>query len=107
MHCPTCGGDNATGIDVCRGCGTPLSVPEVTDVGALQDGPSRYNGLDALRGTAMLLGSVLHAALPYMPGVEAFWPTDRDSSRLIHAIFEFIHIWRMPLLFILTGFFAN
>ena len=55
----------------------------------------------------MLLGIVLHAALPYMLNVEAFWPTDKSSSLVINTMFQFIHIWRMPLFFILTGFFAN
>jgi glucan biosynthesis protein C len=68
---------------------------------------TRYHGLDALRGIAMLLGIVLHAALPYMPNVEAFWPADKSSSHVINTIFQFIHIWRMPLFFILTGFFAH
>ena len=55
----------------------------------------------------MLLGIVLHAALPYMPNVEAFWPADESSSHVINTIFQFIHIWRMQLFFILAGFFAN
>ena len=67
----------------------------------------RYHGLDALRGIAMLLGIVLHAALPYIPNVEAFWPADESSSHVINIIFQFIHIWRMPLFFILAGFFAK
>ena len=60
-----------------------------------------------MRGIAMLLGIVLHAALPYVPDAELFWPTDNGSSQFINAIFQFIHIWRMPLFFILSGFFAN
>ena len=67
----------------------------------------RYHGLDALRGIAMLLGIVLHASLPYIPDVAAYWPADKNSSELIKIIFEFIHIWRMPLFFVLAGFFAN
>ena len=68
----------------------------------------RYHGLDALRGIAMLLGIVLHAALPFMVGMPiSIWPTDKHSSESINVIFEFIHIWRMPLFFILAGFFAK
>ena len=68
----------------------------------------RYHGLDALRGIAMLLGIVLHAALPFMVGMPiSIWPTDKYSSESINVIFEFIHIWRMPLFFILAGFFAK
>lgn len=69
--------------------------------------PDRYHGLDALRGIAMLLGIVIHSAMPYIPNVEEFWPADASSSELINTIFQFIHIWRMPLFFILSGFFAN
>ena len=69
--------------------------------------PNRYHGLDALRGIAMLLGIVIHSALPYIPNVEGFWPTDASSSQLINIIFHFIHLWRMPLFFILAGFFAR
>ena len=67
----------------------------------------RFHGLDALRGIAMLLGIVLHAALPYIPDVEAVWPADDQSSYSITLIFHFIHIWRMPLFFILAGFFTK
>ena len=67
----------------------------------------RFHGLDALRGIAMLLGIVLHAALPYIPDIDAFWPQDDQSSYVITAIFEFIHVWRMPLFFILAGFFTK
>ena len=83
--------------------------------------PERYHGLDTLRGFAMLLGIVLHAALPYvhvnqfvLPGqaqnlLLAFlpaWPFDDEWSPVIAVIFQCIHVWRMPLFFMLAGFFA-
>ena len=56
----------------------------------------------------MVLGIVLHAALPYIPGMpSSIWPSDNSSSYPIKIIFEFIHMWRMPLFFMLAGFFAN
>ncbi len=67
----------------------------------------RFHGLDALRGLAMVLGIVLHAALPYVPRLEMFWPSNDKSSSPITIIFQFIHMWRMPLFFILAGFFAR
>ena len=70
----------------------------------------RYHGLDGLRGFAMLLGIVLHATLPYfsrLGGIEAFWPADDDQSVLLFLVFDFIHIWRMPVFFLLAGFFAH
>ena len=84
-----------------------MNISTNSNVSGLPSESVRYHGLDALRGTAMLLGIVLHAALPYIPNVEAFWPVDESSSPLIATIFLFIHIWRMPLFFILAGFFAN
>ena len=68
----------------------------------------RFHGLDAVRGIAMLLGIVLHASLPYIEGLpKGLWPSDKNTSNIIPIIFEFIHIWRMPIFFIISGFFAN
>ena len=107
MKCPACGNYNPAGAQFCVRCGSSLSAHTGIGTKAVQDNSIRYHGLDALRGIAMLLGIVLHAALPYMPNVEAFWPADESSSHVINTIFQFIHIWRMPLFFILAGFFAN
>ena len=69
---------------------------------------ARYHGLDALRGIAMVLGIVLHASLPYIPGIPpSIWPTDNSSSYPVKIVFEFIHMWRMPLFFMLAGFFGH
>lgn len=70
----------------------------------------RYHGLDGLRGFAMLLGIVVHASLPYFSrllGFEFAWPADDDQSRLIFVVFDFIHSWRMPVFFLMAGFFAH
>ena len=106
MYCTECGKENPEGFETCRACGTSLSI-FADSAAEIQKTSIRYHGLDALRGFAMILGIVLHAALPYIPNVEAFWPTDGRSSQVINAIFQFIHVWRMPLFFILAGFFAN
>ena len=73
---------------------------------------ARYHGLDALRGFAMMLGIVLHAALAYFAGdadadYGAFWPQDDQQSPLSWVVFTFIHSWRMPTFFLLAGFFAH
>ena len=70
----------------------------------------RYHGLDALRGIAMMLGIVLHAALSYFladDGYGTFWPQDDQQSVFTSYIFDFIHSWRMPTFFLLAGFFAH
>ena len=107
MNCPACGNQNPEDSRFCGKCGVSLNAPADIGAEAVQDNSIRYHGLDALRGMAMLLGIVLHSALPYMPNVEAFWPADESSSQVINTIFQFIHIWRMPLFFMLAGFFAN
>jgi glucan biosynthesis protein C len=107
MNCPACDIETPEDAQFCGGCGTFLGVPTGIGVEAVQDNSIRYHGLDALRGMAMLLGIVLHAALPYMPDIELWWPADESSSLGILTIFEFIHIWRMPVFFMLAGFFAN
>ena len=67
----------------------------------------RRHELDALRGFAMLLGIGLHASLAFFP---AFWPV-RDSAADFSGFFdEFffaVHGFRMPLFFLLSGFFTS
>ena len=68
----------------------------------------RFHGLDAVRGIAMLLGIVIHASLPYIEGLpKGLWPSDKNTSKIIAIIFQFIILWRMPIFFIISGFFAN
>jgi len=58
----------------------------------------------------MLLGIVLHATLPYfarIAGIESMWPADDDQSLALLVLFDFIHLWRMPVFFLLAGFFAH
>ena len=77
---------------------------------AAQESSRRYNGLDGLRGFAMLLGIVVHASLPYFSRLLRFefaWPADDDQSRLLFLVFDFIHAWRMPVFFLMAGFFAH
>jgi glucan biosynthesis protein C len=69
----------------------------------------RYYGLDALRGAMMLLGIVLHAGGFYIsspPPQLAGMPNDHNTSYLFDLVFHFIHSFRMPLFFVLAGFFA-
>ena len=69
----------------------------------------RYYGLDALRGSMMLLGVVLHSAEFYItspPPAMAGLPLDPNGSYVFDLVFHFIHSFRMPLFFVLAGFFA-
>ncbi|MEO0937727.1 MAG: acyltransferase family protein [Pseudomonadota bacterium] len=73
----------------------------------------RYHGLDALRAGAMLMGLVLHASGVYLrddflirfaPGSSAAQP---EASALTAMTSIWIHLWRMPVFFLLAGFFAQ
>lgn len=67
----------------------------------------RVHYMDNLRALAMLAGVVFHAALAYSPLVHGLWPTaDADGSAGVDAIAWFVHLFRMPLFFVIAGFFA-
>lgn len=68
----------------------------------------RIHYLDNLRAVAMLLGVYLHAALAYAQPAQSVWlATDTTSSVAIDASIWFIHLFRMGLFFLLSGYFAK
>lgn len=66
----------------------------------------RLHGLDALRGGALLLGVVLHAALAYFP-VTIWIVPDSQTSPAAGALFFAIHLFRMSTFFLIAGLFAH
>ncbi len=69
---------------------------------AVRSDPRRHD-LDGLRAVAMFLGVVLHAALPFVP----YWGDGDVGGQFLWGLFEFIHIWRMPLFFLISGYFTT
>ena len=68
----------------------------------------RNHALDALRGTALLLGVLLHACMSYMPSSEYFWLTsDQTESVIASGTFFWIHSFRMIVFFLLAGYFGR
>lgn len=67
----------------------------------------RYHALDSLRGFAMFLGVLLHAALSFLQEPPPFWSV-RDSAPtpLADAFVIAVHDFRMQLFFLLAGFFG-
>ena len=72
---------------------------------------TRFHDLDALRSVAMLLGIVLHAACFLVP--IDFWPVQDDYAHAtaleanVYAwLLSAIHGFRMPLFFLISGFFT-
>ncbi len=66
----------------------------------------RLHGLDFLRSLMMSLGVVLHTAQLYlsMPIVDYYWDTARSLS--MDVLLYFINTFRMPVFFLLSGFFT-
>jgi peptidoglycan/LPS O-acetylase OafA/YrhL len=69
-----------------------------------QPSDPRRHDLDALRAFAMLLGIVLHAVLSFM---DFPWPVqDRARAPELGYLVSAIHGFRMPVFFLLSGFFT-
>ncbi len=65
---------------------------------------ARRSDLDALRAGAMLLGIILHASLSFFPSL---WiVTDRQQEPGLGIVFSTIHGFRMPLFFVMSGYFS-
>lgn len=76
---------------------------EVQPSAAAPAEPRRHD-LDALRAIAMALGLVLHGVLSL---VDLPWPVqDEQKSEALGALFFFIHGFRMPVFFLLSGYFT-
>lgn len=70
-------------------------------------GPSpRLHHLDALRGGALLLGVLLHALMPFLPG--GYWLiNDIHESGVALGAVGVIHLFRMALFMMLAGYFGH
>ncbi|MDP7032933.1 MAG: acyltransferase family protein [Planctomycetota bacterium] len=81
------------------GKGTVLKAEPI-----VSSGFSRRNDLDALRAFAMFLGIALHGALSFV----AFpWPIqDRMQHEGFSLFFFVVHGFRMPVFFLMSGFFT-
>ena len=67
----------------------------------------RVHHMDNLRALAMLAGVVFHAALAYSPLMHPIWPlADAGRSIAVDVVAWFLHLFRMPLFFVVAGFFA-
>lgn len=73
----------------------------------LEEG-KRIHGLDALRAVAMLLGVLLHATIAYRVEDAPFWIYDKEYGNIVlDFIYFFIHSFRMPLFYLVAGFFCR
>jgi peptidoglycan/LPS O-acetylase OafA/YrhL len=66
----------------------------------------RLHSLDSLRAIMMMLGIVLHSAVPYMVTEFGFSKDPSATHLSIDIIFSIIHSFRMPAFMLVAGFFA-
>ena len=64
----------------------------------------RLSDLDALRAFSMLLGIALHAALAFAP--IPWIAMNGETSPALIPFIEIVHAFRLPLFFVMSGFFS-
>lgn len=67
----------------------------------------RVDYLDAVRAFALLLGVVFHAGLSFMPVFIGWAVMDVSTSEMVAAFTLVSHSFRMPLFFLIAGFFSR
>ncbi len=69
--------------------------------------PVRYHYMDNLRALAMLAGIFFHAALAYSPMLSQLWlSASGENAPVMDVVAWFSHLFRMPLFFLIAGFFT-
>ncbi|NTS76289.1 acyltransferase family protein [Catenovulum sp. SM1970] len=68
---------------------------------------SRYHYMDNLRALAMFAGVIFHLGLAYSPLMHNLWlVADPVKASWIDPFLFWLHTFRMPLFFLIAGFFA-
>ena len=79
----------------------------MTNAAPTTGGIERRHDFDALRAFAMALGIVLHGAVAFIPGVWVVTDASVEGDGTLFALLTTaIHGFRMPLFFLLSGFFT-
>jgi peptidoglycan/LPS O-acetylase OafA/YrhL len=68
---------------------------------------TRFHGLDACRAAAMLLGLFFHGAISFMATSVPWAIQDRSTHPAVDAFVGICHTFRMPVFFLLAGFFGR
>lgn len=67
----------------------------------------RFHGLDACRAAAMMLGLFFHGAISFMATPVPWAIQDRSTHLAVDAFIWICHTFRMPVFFLLAGFFGR
>lgn len=83
-------------------------VPEAVSAPPRATDTVRYHYLDNLRALAMLAGVLFHVGFGFNVIVADVWPTaNKETSMVFDYWTYFLHTFRMPLFFLIAGFFAH
>ena len=86
---------------------TPDKSISIENTSEKPRGISRRHDLDGLRAVAMLLGIVLHAAISFVPAASKGWAVqDVNQASWMSWMIAAVHGFRMPLFFMISGFFT-
>ena len=67
-----------------------------------------FDYMDNLRAIALLVGILFHTAMAYSPMSGNIWPAaNQEQSITLDFAALFPHMFRMPLFFLISGFFAH
>jgi len=66
----------------------------------------RYHSIDFLRAAAMLLGIFYHVGISFFTHAERWIVKDIAATPVVDTFLVYSHIFRMPLFFIIAGFFC-
>ncbi|MDB4632034.1 acyltransferase family protein [bacterium] len=67
----------------------------------------RIHGFDALRAFALLLGILIHAAMPFLHPAVQIWPVVESDRSVLYTVFVIgVHAFRLQTFFLLAGFFS-
>lgn len=85
---------------------TSVLSPDPKDLTAMQ--PKRYHDYDALRAFAMLLGILLHGLMSFVELPFGMWPAQdvQRNTAVYGFIVHALHGFRLPLFFLMSGFFT-
>ncbi|MCW9015403.1 MAG: acyltransferase family protein, partial [Kangiellaceae bacterium] len=72
----------------------------------MSDQNIRYHSIDFLRAGAMLLGIIYHVANSFHTEAHKWIVKDITANSFVDAFLVYSHIFRMPLFFIIAGFFC-
>lgn len=75
-------------------------------MGRMTNANRRFHAFDSLRGIMMLIGVYMHIACGYTNIPDTWWYAEKNTHWLFDFSILFFHVFRLPIFFVMAGFFA-